>query len=222
MYIPPAFRVEDAAKLAALIQRHSFATLITHADGAPFASHLPMLYRPEAGPHGTLISHLARANPQWQHFAHGPEALAIFHGPHSYISPSWYQAELAVPTWNYAAVHAYGVPSIITDHDRIVALLDELIATYEAAFPKPWPGQLPDEYRDKMIQGIVAFEIPITRLEGKFKLGQNRPVADVQNVHAALSASADADSRALAEFMQAQGYVPPATPPYPPTPPPAP
>jgi transcriptional regulator len=201
MYIPPAFRMEDAGKLAALMQRHSFATLISHDGAAPFASHLPMLFRPEAGPHGTLVSHLARANPQWQHFAAGGEVLAIFHGPHSYISPSWYQAGLAVPTWNYATVHAYGVPKIFSEHERVVALLRDTVSAYEASFAQPWPGDLPDDFRDRLLQGIVAFEIPITRLEGKFKLGQNRSTADNQGVFDALSRSPDTDSQALARLM---------------------
>jgi transcriptional regulator len=201
MYIPTAFRVEDASKLAAFIQLHSFATLITHDGNAPFASHLPMLFRPDAGGHGTLVSHMARANPQWQHFASGGEVLAIFHGPHSYISPSWYQTKLAVPTWNYATVHAYGVPKIISEHERVVSILRETVSAYEASFEQPWPGDLPDDFRDKLMLGIVAFEIPVTRIEGKFKLGQNRPAADTQGVFDALSRSADTDSLAVARMM---------------------
>ncbi len=183
------------------MRHHSFATSITDDGGAPFASHLPMLYRSESGAHGTLLSHMARANPQWQHFASGREALAVFHGPHSYISPSWYQTGPAVPTWNYSVVHAYGVPKTFADHDRVVSLLREIVATYESAFEQPWPGDLPEDYRNKMIQGIVAFEIPVTRIECKFKLGQNRPTADFQGVFNALSSSADSDSRALAQLM---------------------
>jgi transcriptional regulator len=209
MYIPPAFRIEDPSKLAAFIQRHSFATLVTFDGTAPFASHLPMLFRPEAGPHGTLLSHMARANPQWRHFASGGEALVMFHGPHSYISPNWYRTAPAVPTWNYAAVHAYGTPVIFDEHDRIVTLLRDTIGVYEASFDQPWPGELPDEYRDKMIQGIVAFEIPISRLEGKFKLGQNRSPADFQSVFDALSRADDADSQAIAQLMTEIGAVSP-------------
>ena len=207
MYIPSAFRVEDAGQLAAFIQRHSFATLITHDGAAPFASHLPMLYRPEAGAHGTLVSHIARANPQWQHFSSGTEALVVFHGPHSYISPSWYETAPAVPTWNYAAVHAYGIPVVFSEHERVVSLLREMVSTYESAFERPWAGDLPDEHRDKLLKGIVAFEIPVTRLEGKFKLGQNRSVADLQRVFEVLSRSDDAESRAVARLMLSQGYV---------------
>lgn len=201
MYIPTAFRVDDAGKLAAFIQKHSFATLITQDGTAPFASHLPMLFRSDTGPHGTLISHMARGNPQWRHFASGSEVLAIFHGPHSYISPSWYQAHPAVPTWNYATVHAYGVPKVVSDHERVVSLLSETVSVYEASFGQPWSGDLPDEYRNKLIQNIVAFEIPITCIEGKFKLGQNRSAADIQGVIKALSGSTDTDSQAIAQMM---------------------
>jgi len=201
MYIPSSFRVEDANKIAAFMRHHSFATLVTDDGGAPFASHLPMLFRPESGSHGTLISHMARANPQWRHFDSGREALVVFHGPHSYISPSWYQTEPAVPTWNYAVVHAYGVPKAFSDHERVVSLLRETVSAYESPFERPWPGSLPDDYRNKLIQNIVAFEIPVTRIEGKFKLGQNRSAADTQGVFDARSRSTDADSRALARMM---------------------
>ncbi|MGO8675928.1 MAG: FMN-binding negative transcriptional regulator [Limisphaerales bacterium] len=204
MYIPPAFRVEDAGKLAAFIRRHSFATLVTHDGGAPVASHLPMLYRPEVGSCGMLVSHMARANPQWRHFAPGREALVVFHGPHSYISPSWYQTVPAVPTWNYAVVHAYGVPAVFSEHERVVSLLRESVSTYETPREQPWPGTLPDDFRDKLIKAIVAFQIPVTRIEGKFKLGQNRPAADIQGVFEALSRSGDAESLAVARMMLAE------------------
>lgn len=204
MYIPSPFRIDDAGKLAAFIQRHSFATLITHDGTAPFASHLPMLFRPDAGSYGSLISHMARANPQWQHFASGKEALVIFQGPHSYISPSWYQTAPAVPTWNYAVVHAYGIPAVFEDHERVVGLLRDTVAVYESTLDKPWSGELPEEYRDKLVRGIVAFEIPLTRIEGKFKLGQNRDAADIQGVFDALSRSDDEDSRAVAQLMRTE------------------
>ena len=201
MYLPPAFRIESASKLAEFIRRHSFATLITHSDGAPFASHLPMLFRSGDGEHGTLVSHMARANPQWRHFVEGGELLAIFHGPHAYISPSWYETEPAVPTWNYATVHAYGVPRIIDDPAEVVALLGETVAEYESAFENPWSGELPEDFRDKLVRGIVAFEIPISRIEGKYKLGQNRSAADLKGVFDALCSSGNADDLALATMM---------------------
>lgn len=197
MYIPSAFRVEDPAKLAAFIRQYSFATLITQDAGVPVATHVPMLYDPHRGEHGTLISHMARANPQWQHFASGAEILAIFHGPHSYISPSWYETSPAVPTWNYAAVHAYGVPTLITDHDRVVSLLADTIAEYETI---PGSADIPHDMRDKLIHALVAFEIPVTRIQGKFKLGQNRSAADIAGVISALSRSTDSGDQSLARL----------------------
>lgn len=207
MYIPPAFRIEDKVRLTTFLREYSFATFVTNDGATPVASHLPMLFRPDLGEHGTLIAHLARANPQWHHFAEGREALAIFHGPHGYISPTWYETAPAVPTWNYAVVHAYGVPRIFEDHERIAALLRETISLYESPLPQPWSGDLPADYLDKMIRGIVAFEIPITRLDGKFKLGQNRSPADVQGVFQALSQSSSPDDQALARFMASEGHV---------------
>jgi transcriptional regulator len=183
------------------MRRHSFATLITHDGSSSFASHLPFLYNQIRGPYGCLTAHMARANPQWEHISNGQEALVIFQGPHAYISPSWYEAALAVPTWNYAVVHAYGVPNIITAHDRLVEILNETVATYESGMPQPWNGDLLAEFRDKLVDGIVGFEIPITRIEGKFKLGQNRTQADQQRVHDALAKSADGTDRSLAELM---------------------
>jgi transcriptional regulator len=121
------------------------------------------------------------------------------------LSAHWssfsFPTELAVPTWNYAAVHAYGVPQLLTDPARVAALLREKVSAYEAGFERPWSGEIPDDYRDKLMHGIVAFELPITRLEGKFKLGQNRPPADNEWVFEALSSSDDPDSRALAQMM---------------------
>ncbi len=197
MYIPASFRVTDPQKLTAFIQRYSFATLVNCGDDGPMATHLPMLHRPNDGPHGTLISHLARANPQWKRFQTGQDTLAIFHGPHSYISPSWYEEQVSVPTWNYAAVHAYGDARIVDDHQRVIDLLNETVALYESRFDRPWPGQIPDEYRDKLIKSIVAFEIPICRIEGKYKLSQNRNDADRQGVFESLSQSADSEQRQL-------------------------
>jgi transcriptional regulator len=208
MYIPSYFRVEDPKKIAEFIRQYSFATLITVDENEPFASHLPMLFRPQTGDRGTLLSHMARANPQWRHFAAGREALAIFHGPHSYISPAWYKTEVAVPTWNYAVVHAYGVPTAFSEPERVVALLRETVSFYESSFERPWPGDLPEDYRDKLMQGIVAFEMPLTRVEAKFKLGQNRPQADIQGVFDALVRLGDTESGTLAQLMLSECNLP--------------
>jgi transcriptional regulator len=203
MYIPPAFRETRADILHRLIREHSFATLISQLDGQLFASHLPILLDPSRAPHGALIAHMARANPHWRGFsAEAAESLVIFQGPHAYISPSWYVAEQAVPTWNYEVVHAYGRPRVIEDEQRIRALLDETVGTFEAGLPHPWSTQrVTDEYIAKMAQGIVAFEMPISRLEGKRKLGQNRPADDIRSAAAGLQANGDALGHVIASDM---------------------
>lgn len=193
--------MDDAEKLAAFMQRHSFATLVTDDGTTPFASHLPMLLRRDAGGGGTLVSHMARANPQWEHFGSGREALVIFQGPHSYISPSWYASELVVPTWNYAVAHAYGVPEIIADPARVISLIEETVSFYESSFEQPWLGALPEDFRDRLLKGIVAFQIPLARVEGKFKLGQNRLPADREKMLGILSASRREETQELARMM---------------------
>ena len=201
MYLPAHFRVDDLDKISEFIEAHSFATLISHDGAAPFATHLPLLFERTRGQLGTLIGHVARGNQQWKHLQNGDEVLAIFHGPHAYISPSWYRAELAVPTWNYAAVHAYGAPRLLDDA-ALDAQLSAMIVKYESGFAAPWPGDLPDDYRAKMRAAIVGFEIEITRLEGKFKLNQNRSAVDQQGVIAALENSPREEDRRVAEMMK--------------------
>ena len=137
MYIPRQFVETDKRVLHGLMASYGFASLVTVADGAPVASHLPIMVDREAGEYGTLVGHMARNNPQWRGFGEGTEALAIFQGPHGYISPNWYVSEQAVPTWSYTAVHAYGVPRIIKDHDAVLALLERLVAENESAVSGP-------------------------------------------------------------------------------------
>lgn len=203
MYLPKSFEVTDPDKLAEIMRRFSFATLVTSVDGVPFATHLPVLHRPRPGTPGVLAGHVARANPQWQHFANQTDALAIFSGPHAYVSPSWYATELAVPTWNYIAVHAYGVPRVIEGEAWLIELLDEMVQRYESSRPKPWPNQLPDDFRRNLIKSIVGFELPIARIEGKFKLSQNRPEQDRANVERELNGSPNPDAQAVADWMRA-------------------
>lgn len=201
MYLPKSFEVVDSDTLVDVMSRYSFATLITTSDSVPFATHLPVLHRPQAGTAGTLVGHVARANPQWQQFANSTESLTIFSGPHAYVSPSWYATELAVPTWNYIAVHAYGIPRVIDDEAWLVDLLDEMVRRYEASRPQPWPNQLPEDFRRNLLKSIVGFEMPISRIEGKFKLSQNRPAQDQANVLRELSASTNPESCAVASWM---------------------
>ncbi len=199
MYTPKHFEVRDPELLFALMERFSLATLVSVDGGVPAASHLPFLIEKQRGPQGALISHMARANMQWQTFRDDQEILTIFQGEHTYISPSWYtQQQATVPTWNYMVVHAYGVPRIIDD-DAALDMLARVTAKHEAAFAQPW--QMDQAYAAKLLRGIVAFEISITRLEGKFKLSQNRSERDQQQVIASLAASTDPIERELARHM---------------------
>jgi transcriptional regulator len=199
MYIPTAFRADDRSALYDLIDRHGFGTLVSVIDGTPFATHLPLLL--DRG-RGVLLGHVARANPHWHALAGSAEALAIFHGPHAYVSPSWYAPAPAVPTWNYAAVHVYGTPRLL-DEAGLRDLVGRLVEQYESGRARPWTMDLPEDYMGKMLRAIVGFEIPIERIEGKFKLSQNRSTEDRAGVIAALAAGS-AEERALAEFMKAR------------------
>jgi transcriptional regulator len=208
MYIPNSFREDDAGELHELIRQYNFGILVTQHDGAPFATHLPFLIDASRGPHGVLLAHMARANPQWRDFAGGGEALAIFQGPHAYISPSWYEVAPSVPTWNYAVAHAYGTPRVVDDHGKLYAMLERLVHTHESPREAPWRMELPEEYMDRMMRAVVGFEIEITRLEGKLKLSQNRPANDRRRVTEALAASGDALDRAVAGMMRAEEREP--------------
>ncbi|HKI36717.1 MAG TPA: FMN-binding negative transcriptional regulator [Gemmataceae bacterium] len=203
MYIPTAFRAADRAALYELIEQYAFGTLVTVLDGAPFATHLPFLIDHERG---VLLGHVARANPHGRALDGPAEALVIFQGPHAYVSPSWYATAPAVPTWNYAAVHVYGVPRLL-DEGRLLELLKRLVSKYESGRERPWTMDLPADYRRTMVQAIIGFALPITRVEGKFKLSQNRPAADRRGVIRALRAG-DAGEQELAEFMTR--FAPPA------------
>jgi transcriptional regulator len=202
MYIPQAFRVTDRQLIDEFIESHSFATLVSTVEGKPFATHLPLLLDRTRSAHGALLGHVARANPQWHAFDGRQEALAIFQGPHAYVSPSWYASSPAVPTWNYTAVHVYGVPQVIDDEQAFSGLLDRLIAFYEAGMPKPWSGQLPTDFRTNLMKGIVGFVLDIERVEGKFKLSQNRSHEDQRRVVAQLRISTDAVDRALGDLSK--------------------
>jgi len=201
MYIPAPFAQRDLATLHEAIERYSFATLVSQAGGELTASHLPLLLDRTSGENGTLLGHVARANLQWRDAA-GQEVLAIFSGPHVYISPTWYEATPAVPTWNYVAVHAYGRLELIEDDAEVKSLLQRMVAVYEAGQPRPWQLNESPEFVERMLRQIVAFRIPITRLEGKWKLNQNRPADQRQRVISVLSERPDENSQAIAKLME--------------------
>ena len=200
MYLPEHFAENRTDVLHGVIRDYSFGTLVSVAAGVPVATHLPFVLDAARGPLGTLWGHVARANPHWRAFDGQAQALALFQGPHAYVSPTWYTTGPAVPTWNYVAVHAYGVPRLLEDSAEVRAGLDRLVAQHEPVDG----GYRPDwslEFNTTLARGIVAFELAITRLEGKFKLSQNRSEADQTAVAATLAASGRPDAAATGAWM---------------------
>jgi transcriptional regulator len=203
VYIPEFNRVEDRAVALAFMQANPFALLISMTETGPFATHLPILAREVRG-QLQLRGHVAKANPHWRSITQDQESLVIFHGPHAYISPSLYEIRESVPTWNYAAVHIYGVGSAFTEEARLNQFLQELIAQFDSSYAAQWPS-LSEQYRIRMMQHIVGFEITATRVETKFKLSQNRTKTEQQNVIKSLASSANSAAVAVATLMKDRG-----------------
>jgi transcriptional regulator len=200
MYVPKAFAVDDLARLQDFMEEFNFATVVTQRDGELTASHIPFLLDRSVEPYGALRAHVAIRNPQLEDFRSGSQALVIFQGPHTYVSPSWYVKPENVPTWNYTVVHAYGAPKIL-DRAAMVALLKGLVGKHERSFDKPWDFDPDDAWMQKQMPEIAGFEIQIEKLQGKFKLNQNRTAADRAGVVEALSSSEDPLQRAVASLM---------------------
>jgi transcriptional regulator len=203
MYAPKFNQIADRALLIEAMQAYSFAILFgpQSAPDAPaplVATHLPLIVKDE-GEHGRIEGHFAKANRHWQSLA-GRETLVVFPGPHSYISPTLYTEPLSVPTWNYIAVHAYGTLSLVEDDAGKDALLAGLIQLHEPAYAERWRA-MPEGFRRTMLAGIVGFRIPIARIEGKFKLSQNRSATERSNIHATQAAGTP-DEQALAAWME--------------------
>jgi transcriptional regulator len=199
IYTPQQFTISDRELLFRVMWENSFATLIAGGGDDPMVAHVPVTVD-EAN--NLLRAHVARANPIWQEFSPAREVLFIFHGPHHYVSPNWYTTHPSVPTWNYVVVHASGVPTIIEDRGTIERMLRKLVDEHESRSDTPWRMDLPVEYLQKMIDGIVAFEVRTTRMQGKFKLSQNRPPADRSNVIASLNRAGNDTALRLAELME--------------------
>jgi len=206
MYTPKFNRVADRNILLEAMQAYSFAILFgpdgtapqdTASRDAMTATHLPLLVKDE-GEHGLIEGHFAHANKHWAGLA-GHETLVVFPGPHSYVSPALYTEELSVPTWNYIAIHAYGMLELIEDQDGKIRLLEELIAKHDPQYLNQWHG-LPAGYQRTMLAGIMGFRIPITRIEGKFKISQNRAAEERHRVQTA-QAAGTADQQELARWM---------------------
>ncbi len=200
MYIPKHFEQTDLAACHDLIERYSFGTLISVIDGMPYATHVPFLLNRAQGNKGALLGHVALANPHWQAFSEdAADSLVIFQGPHGYVSPRWYVNAPAVPSWNYVVVHAYGSPRLIKDADAIEEVLTRLTLKEETGAKQPWTMDGVDKmFLAGMRRGIATFEIPITRLEGKWKLSQNRKAEDRKGVIDALRSRGEID---LADLM---------------------
>jgi transcriptional regulator len=203
LYIPEFNRLKDTAVALSFIRANPFAIVVSTAEGLPFATHIPVLVSEEAG--GILLrGHVARANPHWKVLEQERETLAIFHGPHAYISPSLYGSRESVPTWNYAAVHAYGHARVFHQAEPLTEVLLETISQFEQAYLDQWRG-LNENYRAKMLTEIVGFEIPVERVEAKFKLSQNRPRADQSRIIQSLETSTDSAISGVAKLMKDQG-----------------
>ncbi len=203
LYLPSPFDQQDPATLRALMLEHPLATWVCVVDGQPVINHLPLHLDASRGEFGTLIGHVARANPVWKS---APSAsVAVFHGPQAYVTPSWYPTKRetgkVVPTWNYVVVHAQGLPRFIHETAELHALVSRLTDRHESQRPVPWSVEdAPPDYMQAMLGGIVGLEIEITKIQGKFKLSQNRIAADQQGVHAAAQEGSQ-EERAMAQAM---------------------
>jgi transcriptional regulator len=202
LYIPPLFKEDRIDVLHAAIRAAGLATLVTLREDGLIASHVPMLLDAEPAPYGTLLGHVARPNAQARGAVPGVQALAIFHGPDAYITPSWYATKRetgkVVPTWNYVAIHAYGPVEFFDDRERLRAVVTRLTERFETPRAEPWAvTDAPADFIDGMLKGIVGFALPIARLEGKWKMSQNRPPADRAGVVAGLESDGLGDVAAL-------------------------
>lgn len=207
MYVPRHFAEERIDVLHAAIARTGLATLVTLGDRGLLATHLPLVLDSDAGPFGTLYGHVARGNSQWRDHVASVDALAIFLGPDAYISPNWYATKRengrVVPTWNYLAVHAYGPLQTYDDPHRLRAHVERLTKLHESGRADPWHvSDAPAEYVDGLLKGIVGLELPIARIEGKWKMSQNRPEVDRQGTLEGLESTGDPADHAVAEIMR--------------------
>lgn len=207
MYIPPAFREDRTETLHELIRRHPLGLLTTSGESGLAATPLPFLVHADGDKNGTLRAHMARANPHWRELQGGAECLVVFMGPQGYVTPSWYstkrETQKVVPTWNYVCVQAWGRPRLVEDAAWLRRQIDDLTRAHEGARPEPWAvSDAPEEYIAAQMRAIVGIEIPIARIEGKWKLSQNRAEADRAGVVAGLNDPQDPDkNEAMAQLM---------------------
>jgi transcriptional regulator len=201
MYVPESFRESDRSVAFDLIDAHGFATLVSWSAGEPLVSHVPLILDRTAPGQERLLGHVARANQHWRRFDGEEPALAIFLGPHAYVSPSWYSNHPSVPTWNYAVVHVHGTPQVL-DSQQTWPVLRRLIEKYEERRREPWMPDLSPNFVEEGLRAIVGFQMPIARLDTKFKLSQNKDAADRAGALAGLEHENGSDSRAFAAFAR--------------------
>lgn len=206
MFQPPLFREDRTQVLHELMRSHSFATMVTLQKGEFCADHLPLSILVDDSSHGTIQGHVAKRNPLVANAQFNANVMVVFQGPHAYISPSWYESKdvhgKVVPTWNYAVVHAHGVLSLIDDPEWKARQLHTLTASHESHRANPWTlSDAPDDFIERQLDGIVGIEIAIERLEGKWKVSQNRDDADRQGVRRGLSLEGDANAKAIAKMV---------------------
>ncbi len=208
MYIPASFRVSEEATIFSFIARYDFSTIVTSSpSNGMIATHVPILVK-RVGDRAVLQGHVARANGHWRDFDGSTQALAIFQGPHGYVSPTWYTTAPAVPTWNYAVVHIYGRPLATEDRQVASGILEALVRKYESHRSHPYrTEELPENFYEQMVSRIVAFEMPIDKIESKFKLGQNRSKEDREGTLKGLIAEGSPSAAALAAFMSEHANV---------------
>lgn len=199
MYSPAYNRPEEHAEIVAFLRANNFALLVTGTGGTLHASHLPVLVEEREG-RLRLDMHMAKANPQWREFF-DDEVLVVFSGPHAYVSPRWYEQQERVPTWNYAAVHAYGVPKLLEERHAKHAGQERLVAAHDPQW-LPKFGELREQYVTDMLEGIVNFQIPVTRLEARWKLSQNRGRREQERIATQLERSGDSGAKALAALTR--------------------
>lgn len=204
MYTPQSFIERDLPTLHSFMEQNSFATLVTTGAAGLTASHLPFLLDRDQGENGTLIGHMAKANPQWRQLADNSEALVMFHGPHAYISPGWMQEQNVVPTWNYVAVHATGNVVIEQEPSKLLDIIRQYVKIYESSLPVSWQlDSVEPDFTNSLLDAIVGFTIEITSLEGKWKLSQNHSKERRQRIVQGLQSQTDSGAHCIAELMQA-------------------
>lgn len=212
MYLPNTFEVTDLEALHGLIRNNALGTWVTLGESGLVVNHIPFILDLTRGEHGVLMGHVAKANPVWREFSKTMESVVAFQGPQAYITPAWYASKAVdgkvVPTWNYAAVHVQGMPRVVEDREAFLTLLSRLTDTFEENLPHPWRvSDAPADYIDKTMNAIVGIEIPVSKIEGKWKVNQNRSDADKQSVAEGLQQQGESQALAMRELVVQYGKL---------------